>query len=194
MRYLVFDQSCTASAAVVMQRTSQGFILSDFALHEPKKRGIDRLTMCQAWFKKMVDTHNPDVIVRELHNQKTFGAANQLHALGAFIDMIAYGGGYLDGCRYARVPVTTWKKYCLGRGNVAKDTGYLMKINKFIKETTLIHPASKAVVENDNIGDAICMGVTAYACREVVLGQPILGTAAQRDVLKKAAVLFDYAS
>jgi len=196
MNILAFDQSCTAAAAVFIESDCEfNLHVMSSEVHRPKGSGIHRMMDLRYWFDNQVSRISPHLLIRELHNQRTWGAANQLHALAGFIDATAWEYEYIKNNRYLMIPVTTWKKFCLGKGNTAKDTAYMMKINKFFRSCEWLDANGMDPVEDDNIGDAICLAITgfiAYRCH--TLKHEVDLTKIQTDALKKSDSMFDYGS
>ena len=107
-------------------------------------------------------SNRPDYLARELHNMNQFGSARALQHLTALIDLIAYEDDYLDGYKYAAVGPGTWKKFVAGNGSIKKDKQYVGKMVDAIHN----HPmfvGDLSNESNDNILDAIGIGITAFA-------------------------------
>jgi Holliday junction resolvasome RuvABC endonuclease subunit len=107
-------------------------------------------------------SNRPDYLARELHNMNQFGSARALQHLTALIDLIAYEDDYLDDSKYAAVGPGTWKKFVAGNGSIKKDKQYVGKMVKACHE----HPmfiGDLSNEKNDNILDAVGIGITAFA-------------------------------
>jgi hypothetical protein len=194
MRVIAFDQSLTASAAVVLDDDeSYRLRIVDEQFYRPKSSGIYRLAAFKSWATDLIASHNADLMVRELHNQIQYGAANQLQVAGGLLDMAAYNEGYLKHNRYVLLPVTTWKKFITGKGNLKKDTAYLMHINKAIESHKLFKPANNFELLDDNLADAICLGITGYALKMIASGIDLpIGEQSKKNLEKSLQVVFDY--
>jgi len=150
---VAFDQSVKHSACAILQWTSTGgFSVPDTMVFSPGVKGIAGLYEIRCWVNLILDQNATlDLVVREMHNQRQFGAATQLHAVNCIIDMQVWDHAQVG--RLLLVPSTRWKKICLGSGNVKKDTGYLMRVNKFLQKTLRIPHE----INDDNVADAICL-------------------------------------
>lgn len=194
MRVLAFDQSVTSSAAVLLREDEEGVlsIAQTFTGH-PSGKGIHRMMDVRLWMHNVFAEANPDMVARELHNMRQFGAAGQLQALTAILDMIAYENDLLEGNNYAVIAPGTWKKFCLGKGTLKKDTAYMMHINKFIQGSPLLHCPDGFEVVDDNLGDAICIGVTAFNARQLLAGKIIHASKeSSAALLKVTDNMFDH--
>lgn len=194
MRILAIDQSLTASAAAVMELGADGkmTIVCD-EYYRPKSTGIHRIAGFKSWVNNIVLTHKPDLLVRELHHQIQYGAANQLQAAACIIDITAYNLGFISTQGYCIIPVTTWKKFITGKGNLKKDTAYLVHLNKALKNCSFFNTAKDNDYIDDNLVDAICLGLTGYAAKVLLSESSIDITKEQEKTLQKCLqTLFDY--
>lgn len=194
MRIVALDQSLTATAAVMFELLPDDRIAVKEVKHfKPKNSGIYRLLSIQDWINDIINHYKPDLLCRELHNQVQFGAAKQLQSLGGMIDIIAYSNGLLDDKGYAMIPVTTWKKFITGKGNLKKDTAYLVHINRSLKASNLLHLPSMEDFVDDNIADAICIGITGYAAKKLASEQSLnVSKQSIIDLRKSLNVIFGY--
>jgi len=194
MRVLSFDQSLTATAAVLLETESLDVLkIEQQWMCRPKSKGIYRMMEIRVWMDRIRREAGPDMLVRELHHMRQFGSAGGLQALTAILDMLAYEGSFLSDHGYAIIAPGTWKKFCLGKGNLKKDTAYLMHINRFLTSTPMLSIVPGFEVEDDNIADAICMGITGYFGRRAKLGESVPGAKATITALKKATDnMFEY--
>lgn len=161
---LSVDQSLTASGAVLLRECDKGKLeLVDQWAHRPKSTGIHRVVSHRNWLISLIErSDKPDYLARELHYMRQFGAAAALQHLSALIDLIAYEDDYLDDSRYATVGPGTWKKFVAGNGSIKKDKKYV----KTMVDAVHAHPMFQgdiSDISDDNIIDAICIGVTAFA-------------------------------
>jgi len=194
MRVLAIDQSMNATASVLMESNDDGklTILSD-DYYRPKCTGIYRLAGFKSWLNNTILTHKPDLLVRELHNQVQYGAASQLQAIGCILDIAAYNLGYMGTNNYCIIPVTTWKKFITGKGNLKKDTAYLVHINKWLKSCKFFDIAKDVEYIDDNLADAICLGLTGYAAKRIQSDESIKATKQSlTDLRKSLKTIFDY--
>ena len=196
MRILALDQSLTATAGVLLETNSPDqLVLGDQYLCRPKGRGIYRMMEIRTWLDLIIGKCKPCLLVRELHSMRQFGAAGALQGLAAIMDMLAYENDYFTSSNYAMIGPGTWKKFCTGKGNLKKDTAYLMKLNKFFEETDWLLTEPGFEVANDNIADAICLGITGYFARQLKLGEEIPTTKPTATALSKTIdQIFDYGS
>ncbi len=201
MRILSFDQSMKASAAVVFEDDGELGCLQLVGTHclIPETKGIFCMDEFHTWMLTVINEQQPDLLVREMHHQRTFGAASQLHGLATLLDLTALKFGLLGSCRYAIVPNTSWKKFCLGKGNFKKDTAYLIHMNKFFNTTKWIGlvAGNQYCVMDDNIADAMCLGIYGYAAYIHYVLESMEKTdhelkQYQKDALKKASTVFEY--
>lgn len=195
MRILAIDQSVTATAVVVLDEIKEArFRILNREVFQPKSTGVYRFVEIRDWLCAKARYEQPDMIVRELHTMRQFGAASQIQVVGGLIDMLAHDLFLLDDHKYAIMPVGTWKKFCLGKGNLKKDTAYMMHINKFIQSTRYLQVSPDFQVLDDNIGDAICIGVCGAICRRILLDEPAHITDATRHTALKKSLntVFNY--
>ena len=165
MRVLALDQSVTASAFSVLDTDADGRLtLTKCDVLRTKGSGIYRMMSWLEQVRDIVAQHKPDLLARELHHQIQYGAASQLQELAGLLDYVAYSSpvSYIGNCAYAAVPVTTWKKYLTGKGNLKKDTAYLIHINNALAKNGILNNPNE-VFTDDNKADSIAIGITAYA-------------------------------
>lgn len=196
MRILAFDQSLTATAAVLLETEAmETLAIREQWICRPKNSGIYRMMEIRGWMDSILRRASPDMMVREMHHMRQFGAAGALQGLSAVLDMLAYEQNYLELFKYAMIAPGTWKKFCTGKGNLKKDTSYLMTLNKFFKSTTMLFLKPDFEVDDDNIADAICMGITGYFGRQIKLNEQLSFSKAVVSTLSKATdKMFDYGS
>lgn len=154
----------TASGAVLLRECSPGRLeLVEQWTHRPKSTGIHRVVSHRNWMISLISrSEKPDYLAREMHHMRQFGAAAALQHLTALIDLLAYEDDYLDKGKYAMVAPGTWKKFISGNGSLKKDKSYVSTLVKSLHD----HPmfvSDVGDVKDDNIIDAICIGVTAFA-------------------------------
>lgn len=181
---LAIDQSVTHSAAVHLRHDRGIYHLENQWQHDSTGKGIPRLMRFHGWaiqLMKYAAQHHL-VVVREHHTANTYGAAQQLHGLASLLDVEAAAMGHLDDDSYLMVNMGTWKKFMLGRGNFKKDTSYMLHMNKAFEKFKRFHTPDP--IADDNIGDAICIGLTAAAIVNYDEWEPEL-TKVQIDALKK---------
>ena len=160
MRIISLDQSMRATAAVEMVVVEDGVLrIENQSICSPKSTGIFRLNAQRIWMQS-IGIKQDVLLARELHNMRQFGNAGEIHHIAALIDLCAYDYGLVDG-KYAKVSPSTWKKFITGKGSLKKDTAYMMHLNKALKKHPMIQFDED--VADDNIADAISIGVTAYA-------------------------------
>lgn len=181
MRVVAIDQSLKSSAAVIFDVFGNQLDISDQFIHSPKSTGIYRLVEHHNW---IIDLPKCELLVRERHNMRQFGAAASIHQLTALIDIKAHQRELLDG-GYAAISPGTWKKFITGKGAMKKDTSYLLKLNDFIPKHPLLNVPSDFRVTNDDIADAICLGITGYAAWRMMNGQSVPVSKESLEHLKK---------
>jgi len=197
MRVLAFDQSLNHSAAVLLKSSESGLanlIIEEQFVHRPKSTGIFRMIELRVWIEKIVEDYRPQTLIREMHNQRTYGAASGIHAINGFIDAVAFDRQFLERNSYFMIPPGVWKKLCLGKGNIAKDTAYLVHVNKFLSKNNWLEVHNEFTVLDDNIADAICLGITGHLFFRFMRGDdPMPLTKAQENIIKKNALaVMDY--
>ena len=192
MRIVAFDQSVTASAAVVLDSVDSNRIKpSAYLTCKPKSTGVYRYLELKEWIERVIKEKAPDLIAREMHNQIQFGAASQIQVVGGMIDIAART--HLHGDWYVIIPVTVWKKVLTGKGNLKKDTAYLIKIYEALRGSMLFESPLKFESMDDNIADAMCIGVVAYAAKRARDGNFSGLRSAEEVVIKKNLdMMFDY--
>jgi len=162
MRIIGVDQSLTSAAAVRIEEVSLGHLVIESYDHfTPKSSGIYRLADHRDWvMRKMSNSY--DLLAREQHHMRQYGNAGALQQLTAVLDLAAYDNNLVGGNGYAVISPSTWKKFMAGKGNLAKDTNYMRILLKEIEDCPLIDSITFEI-PNDDVADAICIGVTAYA-------------------------------
>ena len=137
--------------------------LVDQWTHKPKCTGIHRVVSHRNWMISLISrSEKPDYLAREMHHMRQFGAAAALQHLSALIDLIAYEDDYLYDNKYAMVGPSTWKKFVVGNGSLKKDKQYV----QIVRDAINTHPmfvGDVSDIKDDNILDAICIGLTGYA-------------------------------
>jgi len=183
---LSLDQSLTHTGYACIASDGTNWYWFETGIIKPKQKGIHRLQFIQFELKQIISRLQPVFLSRELHNHAIMGNANGLHELNGVIDLLAYDFRYIESNSYSRIPSGMWKKYCLGKGNISKDTSYMMKINSCIQSSLDFVKDPKCIVQNitdDNIGDAVCMALTTIAIQKKKSGK-FKGTKIQEDSLK----------
>ena len=192
MRILAFDQSLTSAAAVTFETTDQdSLIATQCHMFKPKSSGIYRLIDHRQWIENiMMGAYQ--LMAREQHHMRQYGNAGALQQLTALLDMRAYNSGLvMTGNKYAVIAPGTWKKFVSGKGNLAKDTNYMRILLKAIEDCALIEEV-RFEIHNDDIADAICIGITAYAARRYLQGHDVGVPKSWKDFGVKAANMFDH--
>lgn len=174
-KVMAIDQSLKSSAVAILSEVSdtQLEIYHTDVPNHKKCSGIYRLADIEKWLNDELDKHKPDVLVREQHTMRQFGAASQLQAVGGIIDLIAYHRNYVRDSRYVIIGPGTWKKICLGKGNLKKDTAYMMYMNRFFKQTEWLKKQSEISMTDDNLADAICLGITGWHAYRLKNGKDV---------------------
>ena len=191
MRILAIDQSLTSAAAVRIEEVEPGklFVLS-YDLFKPKSTGIHRLWAHYRWLENQIQYH-PNLLAREQHHMRQFGNAAALQQLTALLDLRAYNSALMHPGGYAVIAPGSWKKYVAGKGNLAKDTNYMRLLLKAIDDCPLIEGIGFDI-PNDDVADAICIGVTAYAARRLVTGDDVSVPKGYKEWPVKAANMFEH--
>jgi len=192
VRILSYDQSLTSAAAVYFETCDDGKLVArQRYTFKPKSTGVYRLMDHRQWIENNVQCH-PQLMAREQHHMRQYGNAGALQQLTALLDMRAYSSGLVKTKNsYAVIAPGTWKKFVAGKGNLAKDTNYMRVLLKSIEECALLKDVLFEI-DNDDIADAICIGVTAYACRRFLGGEKDLQPKGWKDFSEKAANMFDH--
>jgi len=145
---------------------------------------MKRLWEIYTHLSKLFSAAGPDIFVRELHNFSMSGNSNINHELNGIINLFAMTKLLDNDEKYFLIPPTAWKKFCVGKGNVAKDTAYLMKLNRFFSKFPWWDYGE---IEDDNIADAIAIGITSvYFANRNKIESGML-TSIQVEALKKLA-------
>lgn len=179
MRIIGIDQSLKATAIAIfdaIEGSVPGIRFVKSELFKPKSTGIYRLSDIDSWIRgEMLNHYQPDVLVREMHHMRQYGAAAYLHQVTTFIDLftIDYDNGrLLTDKSYFILSPSSWKKMITGKGNLKKDTAYLMTINKCISKIDWAHDVPGSI-DDDNVADAICLAMSGYIAKLAVSGQPL---------------------
>jgi hypothetical protein len=195
MQILAIDQSMTHSAAVLLSATSNNVKLTveNTEVFKPKSTGIHRVMDFSDWAHDVVERSKPHIFAREMHRQRLPGAGGtDTHYLGAHLDSIAWNGGWIEKDLYYMIPPTSWKKFITGKGVLKKDTAYLVHLNKALVDCDWVYGPSR-MIENDNIADAMCIGITAWIVHCVNTGMTTDALFKyQKEALKKSTSFIDY--
>jgi len=92
-------------------------------------------------------------IAREDYSYASKGQVFQLGELGGVIDMAIYLQVSSQCIGYYTLPIGTWKKFALGRGDTGKDTSYLLTVFK----------AFGIEFKDDNVADSFMIAYTLWA-------------------------------
>lgn len=193
MRILGIDQSLTSAAAVHMEEVEPGkLVVNSYDLFQPKSTGIYRLMAHRQWLENMCfSSHH--LMAREQHHMRQYGNAAALQQLTALLDMRAYVSALVQKEHgYAVIAPGTWKKFMAGKGNLAKDTNYMRVLLKAIEDSPMVECTLD--IPNDDVADAICIGVTAYACRRFLEGDKDIHPKGWKDFATKAENMFSHGS
>lgn len=167
MRILSFDQSLNFTAVAVLEEAPDDKVqVSSAFVFRPKSTGIYRLVNVMEFMHRMIDENKPHIIAREMHNQRQFGNAGSLQAVAGVLDILAYKSGYVKDSNYYSISSGTWKKFITGKGNLKKDTAYLMKLNSSFRNCRFFNFIGDNI-EDDNIADAIGIGISAYVAHRL---------------------------
>lgn len=146
---LGIDQSLTGTAMMVLH---DGRIIHKETV-ETRLKGYDRLKHIIERIETTVEANRPDVIQMEDYSLGLSGAtAIKLCELGGIIKWQLHHKGYREGTdaipageqALLIVSAQSMKKFVLGKGNMEKDTGYLLKVFEKLHER----------FQNDNEADA----------------------------------------
>lgn len=194
MRILAFDHSVNASAVGVFDEVAEDKIQCVHShVFRPKGSGIYRYIEIRDYIETRFEEFKPTFVIRELHHAMQYGAAKQLEVISGLIDVFAYDYGYLKDKAYAMVPVTMWKKFIVGKGNIKKDTAYLVHVNNAIRRCQHIKLPEKFESIDDNTADMICIAITGYCMKRMLEGKTIQTDAASSEYLTKSLhVPFEY--
>lgn len=192
MRILSYDQSLKSAAAVYFETTDDGKLVArQCYMFKPQSTGIHRLMDHRQWIENNVQCR-PQLMAREQHHMRQHGNAGALQQLTALLDMRAYHSGLVKTKNnYAVIAPGTWKKFVAGKGNLAKDTSYMHILLKAIDDCSLLKDVLFEI-GNDDIADALCIGITAYACRRFLEGDKDMQPKGWKDFPEKAANMFDH--
>jgi Holliday junction resolvasome RuvABC endonuclease subunit len=141
MRVLGIDQSLTGTGISIIDNDGIGESICHQEEIATKEKGTKRLFLIKSKIKEILKEYKPDYVCREDYAYGSKGrSVFNLGELGGVVDVLTYEHDY----NIYKIPIMTWKKCLLGKGNVAKDTKYLLK---FYKETQIMF-------DTDNIADS----------------------------------------
>lgn len=150
MAIIGIDQSLTGTGVAHVE--NDGTLFETKLLKVGKLRGIERLDFITSEICKFIDSVSERIVVaREGYSFGSTGRATfSLGELGGCIDLRLYSQKPGDIVAYYTIPPTVIKKYCLGKGNIKKDSAYLLTVyNKIGVEFT-----------DDNQADAYMIALT----------------------------------
>jgi Holliday junction resolvasome RuvABC endonuclease subunit len=165
---MAIDPSMTATGVVRFQT-----FLNDDALlglkyvrsvtFRPKSTGFYRMADIGEFIGEEINSFKPDILVRELHHMRQFGAAAAIQCINGCIDLMALkvGKDLFESRGYFVLSPSSWKKIVVGKGNLKKDTAYLMTLNQALRKFKRVIDLPESI-EDDNIADAICMGIAGF--------------------------------
>lgn len=189
MHFIGIDQSLTGSGVCVVDAGGQ--ILAKHYIQPKNSRGVRRLDEITRRILDIAAQYDgPLFTVREEYSYGSKGRATfSLGELGGTIDLSllrAACGPALDFATavagddktafhaHFKIAPTTHKKLCLGKGNVAKDTAYLLTVAR--------HTGLE--FERDDIADAYMLARTLWTMLGVARGT--LGSDALSAVARQA--------
>lgn len=193
MRVLAIDQSLKHTAAVTLESFDCDILtIDDVKTLETKSTGVWRIRQIYDWIRGVIVDQQADLLVREQHTMRQFGSAANLHMVTGLIDFLASDFEYLERKAYAIVTPGVWKKFILGKGNLKKDTAYLMTVNKKLKESLLVDIEDD--IDNDNVADAVCLGATGYFAHKILNGVDTINVpqGSETALAKQVESIFDY--
>jgi Holliday junction resolvasome RuvABC endonuclease subunit len=192
VRVLAIDQSVTATGYALFEENGDKLKLVTTGIIKAKGTGIYRFMNWCGLVSDLLKGSKVDLFCREVHHHMQFGAASQLQELAGALDRMAFEGGFLPMQRYVTVPASTWKKFVAGKGNLSKDSAYLIHINNALRRSPYIEWDATEVIINDNLADAICLGIAGYAASKVRTKINIPKNSPEAYLLKSLDVMFDY--
>lgn len=152
MAIIGIDQSLTGTGLAHLD--NNGKMIRNTIIKTGKYSGIERLDFIT---KEIVsfcsETKERFVIAREGYSFGSRGRATfSLGELGGCVDISLYRSDLVNLVKYYVLPPNVPKKFCLGAGNIKKDSGYLLKVyNKF-----------KMEFPDDNQADAFMIAYTLF--------------------------------
>lgn len=104
--------------------------------------------------KKKISSYLEDPMIQAISKENYAFAAQgratfSLGELGGIISVLACEKGFVQGKNFHVIHCTSWRKFLLGKGNLKKDTSYLMTMQKAFGISFL----------DDNQSDAYCLAV-----------------------------------
>ena len=159
MKVLAIDHSSTATGVVFLECQNNSIHINHMGVESFKSTGIYRLSDWRDKINSLISRFQPNLICRELHSLMQYGNAYQLLHIAAAFDLICHDRLYLDN--YCILPVPTWKKFVTGKGQAKKDSSYLLIMNESFRK--IKHLKLDSVIRDDNISDALSIGITGIA-------------------------------
>lgn len=127
------DQSLTSSGVCILDFNP---LKKSAAIHcmetiKSPNKGVQRLVDIRKRVGNFLEDTSIEVFAREnyafsVQSRSTFSMGE----LGGVLDTLAYDRGFKASKNFYLIHNTTWKKFFLGKGNVKKDTNYLVTMNK----------------------------------------------------------------
>lgn len=166
MIYIGIDQSLSNTGICVLGKQTELYAIS------PKSKGVERLKEIKEsifWLIMDIMCDNPEediIVVREGYSYGSKGHLFELGELGGAIDLAIIEAVEFSSCEHGQcieytIPVTSWKKFIFGKGNVKKDTTYLLKV---LKKTG-------REFDSDDKADAYMIASCFKAWREITVGE-----------------------
>ena len=195
MLVLGIDQSVNTSTAVELHMNKNGkFEIKKEDSYKGKSTGVYRLYEIDLWLNRIVNAAKPDLLVREMHMMRQYGNAGAVSGVNAMIDLLAYRCGYVEDETYIRISPGTWKKFIFGKGNLKKDTAYLVHFNRYLGRSTYLSVPPQYQVTDDNVADAIGLAVTGYVAYCIKKDRPagITSPEVRNHLKQNTDAMFDY--
>jgi len=137
MTILAIDQSLTDSGYCI-----SGSPIKYGSIKTGKLRGTERLAFIRNEVFSLITSSRAELVAIEDYSYGSTGHTFSLGELGGVIKLLCYE----MGIQRISIPIGSWKKHCLGKGNVKKDLVLKFVLQKYGFDT-----------DNDNIADAYCL-------------------------------------
>ena len=139
------DQSLSGTGITILENDRENeFWEANKIVHQEEIRtkttGPQRLIFIRNRIRELIEEYKPDVIAREDYAMGAVGKVFNLGELGGVVDITVRE---LSKPLYV-IPIQAWKKLLFKKGNIAKDTSYLLKFKQ----------VTEYEFETDNIADS----------------------------------------
>lgn len=162
MLILGVDQSLSGTGIALIDFKNGKSRIQATETVKTKEIGIPRLIE----IRKKVATYLEDTLIKAVVRENYAFAAKGRSTfssgeLGGILNVLIHEKGFIQGKNYHIIHNTSWKKFLLEKGNLKKDTNYLMEVYKKLG----------IQFSSDNESDAYCLAMMGGFIHSIKTGE-----------------------